>query len=99
MSQDAIKAIGEGRVWLGKEAVEIGLVDELGNIDDAICKAAELAEIGQYALTYYPEKEDPMESLLSIFDNSTPEERLMMQVREFVSEPRIMALMPKVEIK
>lgn len=99
MSQDAIKAIGEGRVWLGKEAVEIGLVDELGNIDDAICKAAELAEIGLYALTYYPEKEDPMESLLSIFDNSTPEERLMMQVREFVSEPRIMALMPKVEIK
>lgn len=99
MSQDAIKAIGEGRVWLGKEAVEIGLVDELGNIDDAICKAAELAEIGQYALTYYPEKEDPMESLLSIFDNSTPEEHLMMQVREFVSEPRIMALMPKVEIK
>lgn len=99
MSQDAIKAIGEGRVWLGKEAVEIGLVDELGNIDDAICKAAELAEIGQYALTYYPEKEDPMEILLSMFDNSTPEERLMMQVREFVSEPRIMALMPKVEIK
>lgn len=99
MSQDAIKAIGEGRVWLGKEAVEIGLVDELGNIDDAICKAAELAEIGQYALTYYPEKEDPMESLLSMFDNSTPEERLMMRVREFVSEPRIMALMPKVEIK
>lgn len=99
MSQDAIKAIGEGRVWLGKEAVEIGLVDELGNIDDAICKAAELAEIGQYALTYYPEKEDPMESLLSMFDNSTPEERLMMQVRKFVSEPRIMALMPMVEIK
>lgn len=99
MSQDAIKAIGEGRVWLGKEAVKIGLVDELGNIDDAICKAAELAELGQYAITYYPEKEDPMENLLSMFDNSTPEERLIMQVREFASKPRVMALMPQVEIE
>ena len=43
MSQDSIKAIGEGRVWLGKDAVEIGLVDELGNINSAIQKAAELA--------------------------------------------------------
>lgn len=99
MSQDAIKAIGEGRVWLGKEAVKIGLVDELGNIDDAICKAAELAELGQYAITYYPEKEDPMENLLSMFDNSTPEERLIMQVREFASKSRVMALMPQVEIE
>ena len=38
MSQDAIRAIGEGRVWLGKDAVEIGLVDSLGNINDAIKK-------------------------------------------------------------
>lgn len=99
MTQDAIKAIGEGRVWLGKDAVNIGLVDELGNIDNAISKAAELAELGQYAITYYPEMEDPMETLLSMFDNTTPEERLIMQVREFASKPRVMALMPNVTIR
>ena len=99
MTQDAIKAIGEGRVWLGKDAVNIGLVDELGNIDDAISKAAELAELEQYAITYYPEAEDPMETLLRMFDNTTPEERLIMQVREFASKPRVMALMPNVTIR
>ena len=99
MTQDAIKAIGEGRVWLGKDAVGIGLVDELGNINDAISKAAELAALEQYAITYYPEVEDPMESLLSMFDNTTPEERLVLKVRDFVSKPRVMALMPNVTIQ
>lgn len=99
VSQDAIKAIGEGRVWLGEDAIANGLVDSLGNIDNAIAKAAELAGIDSYALTYYPEKSDPMEELLKMFDNSTEEERLMMKVREMVSKPRVMALMPKVEIR
>ena len=45
MSQDSIKAIGEGRVWLGQDALRLGLVDELGNNDNAIAKAAELADI------------------------------------------------------
>ncbi|MGM9836960.1 MAG: signal peptide peptidase SppA [Paludibacteraceae bacterium] len=99
VSQDAIKAIGEGRVWLGEDAIANGLVDSLGNINNAIAKAAELAGIDSYALTYYPEKSDPMEEILKMFDNSTEEERLMMKVREMVSQPRIMALMPKVEIR
>ena len=99
MSQEAIKKIGEGRVWLGKDALEIGLVDELGNINSAIAKAAELAELGQYTIVDYPEKKDPVKELLKMFDNTTPEERLIMRVREFASEPRIMALTPEVTIQ
>ena len=99
MTQDAIKKIGEGRVWLGKDAVEIGLVDSLGNINDAIAKAAELAGLGEYAIVDYPKKKDPFEELIKMFDTTTPEERLMLKVREFVSEPRIMALMPEVTIQ
>jgi len=100
MSQDAIKAIGEGRVWLGKDAVEIGLVDSLGNINDAVKKAVELAELGEYQLVTYPEKKDPFEELLLMLDDSAaPEEQLMMQIREFASKPRIMALMPQVSIQ
>ena len=99
VSQDAIKKVGEGRVWLGVDALKLGLVDELGNIDDAILKAAELAGLGEYQLTYYPEKKDPVKELMKMLDSSTPEERLVMKVREFASEPRIMALMPEVNIR
>ena len=99
VSQDDIKAVGEGRVWLGKDALNIGLVDELGNINAAIKKAAELASLDAYQLSYYPEKKDPLMELLMMFDNSTPEERLMMEIREFASKPRIMALMPQVTIQ
>ena len=98
-SQDEIKKIGEGRVWLGKDALEIGLVDSLGNINDAIAKAVELAELGDYQLVSYPEKKDPFEEMLKMFDSTTPEERLIMQVREFAAKPRIMALMPEVTIQ
>jgi protease-4 len=99
MTQDEIKAIGEGRVWLGKDALTIGLVDELGNINNAIEKAAELANLGEYEITEYPGKRDALEELLKILDNTTPEERLVMKMREFVAEPRIMMLTPEVIIQ
>lgn len=98
-TQEAIKQIGEGRVWLGKDALNIGLVDSLGNIDNAIEKAVELAALDNYRVAYYPEKTDPMEELLSMFDNTTDEERLLIKMREFASQPRVMALMPEVKIQ
>ena len=99
MTQDEIMKIGEGRVWLGKDAIAIGLVDSLGNINDAISKAAELATLGEYAISYYPEKTDPFEEMLKMFDHTSPEEKLMLQIREFVSKPRIMAITPEVTIQ
>lgn len=99
MSQDAIKAIGEGRVWLGKDALQIGLVDELGNIYNAIQKAAELAQLSEYELIEYPEKKDPFEELFSALDETTPEEKLIIRVREFASKPRIMTLIPELTIQ
>ena len=99
VEQDYIKSIGEGRVWLGTKGKEIGIVDEMGNIDDAIAKAVALAGLENYRLTYYPEKTDPYEELLKMLDNTTEEERLVMKVREFCSKPRVMALMPEVTIK
>ena len=99
VEQSYIKSIGEGRVWLGDKGVEIGIVDKLGNIDDAIAKAVELAGLESYQLTSFPEKEDPSEELFKMFDNTTDEERLILKVREFCSKPRIMALMPEVKIQ
>jgi len=99
VEQSYIKSIGEGRVWLGTKGKEIGIVDELGNIDNAIAKAVELAGLDTYKLTYYPEVKDPIEEILKSFDNTTDEERLIMKMREFCSKPRIMALMPEVTIQ
>ena len=99
VEQSYIKSIGEGRVWLGAKGKEIGIVDEMGNIDDAIAKAVELAGLENYQLAYYPEKVDPLAEILKAFDNTTDEEKLIMKVREFCSQPRIMTRMDYVEIK
>ena len=58
MEQSAVDEIGQGRVWAGADALKIGLVDALGNMDDAITKAAELAKLDNYKVTYYPKKKD-----------------------------------------
>ena len=75
------------------------LVDEIGNIDDAIAKAVELAALESYKLTYYPEVKDPIEELLKKLDNTTPEEQLVNKIREFAAQPRVMALTPEVIIQ
>ena len=99
VEQDYIKSIGEGRVWLGAKGKEIGIVDELGNIDDAIAKAVELAGLETYQLTYYPEVTDPYEELLKLLDNTTEEEKMLIKVKEFCSKPRVMAKMDELIIK
>lgn len=99
MTQDAIKEIGGGRVWLGSKAVELGLVDSLGNIDDAVAKAAELAGITEYKRVTYPERKDFMTTLLESLDDTTPEEKLVARIRAFASKPRIMAKMDEIIIK
>ena len=99
MPQDEIKKIGEGRVWLGMDALRLGLVDELGNIDNAIDKAAQLAGLEDYSLAYYPDKVDPMDEIFKMFDNTTDEEKMILKLREMVKQPRIMMLAPVFEIE
>jgi len=55
-TQAYINSIGQGRVWTGSQAVKIGLVDRLGNINDAIKSAAKKANIKSYKLVTYPEQ-------------------------------------------
>ena len=60
MTQAQIDAIGQGRVWTGEMALERGLVDVLGGLDDAIEIAVKKAGINAYTLKNYPEDEDSM---------------------------------------
>jgi protease-4 len=77
---EKVREIGEGRVWSGVEAIQLGLVDQLGNIDDAIAKAAELAEISNYGITQYPKAQDFFTKLFNTnLDTDTKIERAIQQ--------------------
>lgn len=64
MSKEDVDRIGQGRVWSGTQALEIGLIDELGGLNAAIVKAAELAETDNYKLQSLPVQKDPIQQLL-----------------------------------
>ena len=59
-----VDSIGQGRVWSGEDALEIGLVDMLGGIDDAIEIAANMADLENYRVVEYPAKKDPIEKMI-----------------------------------
>ncbi len=64
MAQDSIKMIAEGRVWVGKTATEIGLVDEIGSLDDAIAYAADISGVGNYRIAYYPAEQSAFDQIV-----------------------------------
>lgn len=64
MSIEAIKKIAEGRVWDGATALEIGLVDELGDLDAAIEWVAQKAKLDKYKTSAYPKQKTAMEQLM-----------------------------------
>lgn len=63
-TKPAVDAIGQGRVWTGRQALQLGLVDELGGIDTAIQSAAELAGLDKYDTDEYPVQKDFLTTLL-----------------------------------
>ena len=69
MDIEEMQKIAEGRVWTGKNAKTLGLVDELGGINTAIETAAKLADIQDYIVEKYPEQEDFWATLLSTTSN------------------------------
>ena len=67
MSTTAVNEIAQGRVWTGKEAKEVGLVDELGGLQEAINIAADLAEIGDYRIRNYPNYKKDFKDSFGVF--------------------------------
>lgn len=65
MPVDSVENIAQGRVWLGSDALSINLVDELGGLDQAIAKAAELAKVEEYYTASYPAAPGWMEQLMA----------------------------------
>ncbi len=65
LSREAVIEIAGGRVWSGLQAHERGLVDVLGGMDDAISIAADMAEVVDYKVNFYPEKKPFIEEFMS----------------------------------
>lgn len=70
MTPAQVDSIGQGRVWSGTDALKIGLVDQLGSIQDAIDAAATMAKLNSYKTVNYPDLKDPLRELMSNFGSS-----------------------------
>lgn len=66
MTLEEVEAIAQGRVWTGKQALENGLVDGLGGLEQALEAAARLAEIEEYNLISYPKIDPEFDDFLSV---------------------------------
>ena len=63
-SIEYIDSIAQGRVWIGADAIKIGLVDRIGTLDDAIASAAKMAKLKGYGIKAYPESKSFIESFM-----------------------------------
>ena len=66
-----VDSIGQGRVWLATDTINIKLVDKLGSLDDAVKKAAELAKIDDYYTSAYPGKGSWLDTFMPKEDKGT----------------------------
>ena len=77
MTKERVNAIARGRVWTGRDAKDIGLVDKLGGLNDAIRYAAKKSGISKKKVLYYPlVEEDKLGAFLEMIEGSSEEVRL-----------------------
>ncbi|WP_297087244.1 signal peptide peptidase SppA [uncultured Draconibacterium sp.] len=70
MTKEQVDNIGQGRVWSGENAMEIGLVDEFGGLEDAIELAAEMEGLEDYRTIALPELPNPLEEMFKLGGNA-----------------------------
>lgn len=79
MSDESLEKIAQGRVWLGQDAKQLKLIDELGTLDAAVAKAAALAKVSEFCVADYPLDKDFATQLLE--KASTNDSELDAQLR------------------
>lgn len=65
MTVEQVDEVAQGRVWSGRDALELGLVDEIGGLKEAIESAVELAELEDYRVVELPKQKEPFEQILN----------------------------------
>ncbi|RYZ35975.1 MAG: signal peptide peptidase SppA, partial [Sphingobacteriales bacterium] len=76
MDMAMVDSIGQGRVWSGKRAVGLGLVDKMGGLSDALATAARLAKLKDYGLREYPEAQNILEYFMGSQEESLKNEAI-----------------------
>ena len=83
MKVEQVEKIAQGRVWLGQDALKVKLVDELGGLDKAVAKAAQLAKLKEYHTAAYPGKTSWVDQLLN---NLSGDSYINAQARQALGE-------------
>jgi protease IV len=97
-TQQQIDAIGQGRVWSGDQAINIGLVDRIGGLTDAIQEAKSMAKLKEYSLIFYPSSHGS--ALTDLFSENSITKSLPAQAKkllglsELVKKEPVLLLMP-----
>jgi protease IV len=97
-TQQQIDAIGQGRVWSGDQAINIGLVDRIGGLTDAIQEAKSMAKLKEYSLIFYPSSHGS--ALTDLFSENSITRSLPAQAKkllglsELVKKEPVLLLMP-----
>lgn len=95
MSVPAIKNVAEGRVWSGQKALELGLVDKLGSMDEAVRCAAQMADVEHYEVVEYPKPKDSFDELLdALLGTSSDQEAALKNIKTMLQKPSIQARLP-----
>ena len=74
MSKESVHAIAQGRVWTGTKAKEIGLVDKMGGLEDAIACASRMAGITDYKIKEFPVSKEPIQQFIEQLMGSDDED-------------------------
>lgn len=82
MKTEQIKAIAEGRVWTGEDAIKNGLVDKIGGLNDAIALAVAKAKLKTYNVSEYPKKETFESKFMKSFGDDVEARFLKAQLGE-----------------
>ncbi|PZV06730.1 MAG: signal peptide peptidase SppA [Leptolyngbya sp.] len=93
LTRPAVAELAQGRVWSGQAALDLGLVDELGGVNDAIATAVELAELGDdWRLQEYPEPSEWQQFLRGFFSTEVAQahDPLTTQVLKFVDDAQLL---------
>ena len=95
LPETRVDEIGQGRVWTGRDAVEIGLVDEIGTLEDAVKYAASLAgdeDLKAWSIKPFPAPQSELQMLMSSFGEG--KEDYSVKIAKQLSKPQIVARLP-----
>lgn len=83
MEPSQVDSIGQGRVWSGADALELGLIDQFGGLQDAVRLAAELAAVGEYNILSLPAQKDLFQQIQDEFTGNVSAGRMEKELGEF----------------